>query len=56
MLANLNIPNLEQVSKKDPKLGEALKKVQTYINANVTPTPGNKQTAPTFVSPTRVPG
>jgi hypothetical protein len=52
----ISIPNLDAITKADVKTGEALAKVQQYINANTTVTTGNKQAAPTFVNPTRPPG
>lgn len=46
------IPNLDKISKEDPKLGEALQKVQVYVGQNVTTATGNKQTPPSgFVNP-----
>lgn len=38
----LNLPNLDRIAKENPKLGEALKKVQDYTNINVTPAAGNR--------------
>jgi hypothetical protein len=43
---SLNIPNIDRISKDDPKLGEALAKVQTYTNANVSQTAGNRVAPP----------
>ncbi len=48
---SLVIPNLDDVSKKDPKLGEALRQIQNYSNLNITPAAGNKQAPPGFVTP-----
>jgi hypothetical protein len=47
----LTIPNLDKIMKVDPKLGEALQKIQSYTNLNVTPVPGNKKQAPAFTNP-----
>jgi len=47
----LKIPNVDGITKIDPKLGEALKKTQDYINKNVTPAAGNKVAPPSFVAP-----
>lgn len=47
----INIPNLDREQKKDAPLGEAIQKVQTYINANVSVVAGNKVPPPTFVTP-----
>lgn len=47
----LKIPNLDEIQKRDPKLGEALKKQQDYVNANVAPVAGNKVQPPGFVTP-----
>lgn len=52
----LSVPNLDEIIKRDPKLGEAVTKIQTYVNANTSPAAGNKQSAPTFVTPNRPPG
>jgi hypothetical protein len=52
----LIIPSLDKISKLDPKLGEALKKVQDYTNQNVTVAGGNRQVPPNFVNPTERPG
>jgi hypothetical protein len=48
---SLNLPNLDREQKKEPPLGEALQKVQTYVNANVAVVVGNKVAPPTFVTP-----
>ena len=42
----LTIPNLDRVTKDDPLTGEALVKVQQYVNQNVTPVAGNKVPPP----------
>lgn len=42
----LTIPNVDRLSKDNPKLGEALKKVQDYTNQNVTPAGGNRIAPP----------
>lgn len=42
----LNLPNLDRITKVDPKLGETLKRVQDYTNENVTPVAGNKVPKP----------
>jgi hypothetical protein len=52
----LTVPNLPDLTKKDPKLGEALQRVQAYLNNNVAAAPqlsiaGNKKQPPTFVTP-----
>lgn len=47
----LTIPNLDRIIKVDPKLGEALTKIQVYENQNVPVVPGNRQKAPGFISP-----
>lgn len=48
----LRLPNLTEISKKDPKIAEALEKVQTYVTANTTPAAGHRKTAPSgFVNP-----
>ncbi len=52
----ISIPNLDAITKSDVKTGEALAKVQTYINANVAPAAGNKTPAPTFITPGVPPG
>ena len=52
----LNIPNLDKEQKTDPKLGEGLQKIQTYVNANTTVAAGNKIPPPGFVNTTRQPG
>ena len=52
----LSVPNLDPITKKDVKTGEALHAIQQYINANTTPAAGNKVTPPTFVNPTRPAG
>ena len=42
----LIVDNLAHVAKFDPKLGEGLRRVQTYVNQNTTPQAGNKQQPP----------
>jgi hypothetical protein len=37
----LTVPNIAQISKESPKVGEALQKEITYINTNVTPAASN---------------
>lgn len=49
----LTIPNLDRVQKADPKLGEALQKVQKYINQNTTPATGNRKPKPP-IDPTTI--
>jgi hypothetical protein len=49
------IPNLDRIQKADPKLGEALAKLQNYSNLNVTPAAGNRSPNPPF-NPTQVRG
>lgn len=44
----LTIPNLDKIQKADPKLGEALKRVQNYVDLNVTPAGGNRKAPPPF--------
>lgn len=51
----LQIPNLDRISKENPKLAEALLKVQQYTNTNVTPVNGNKIPPPPILA-TRIPG
>jgi len=50
------LPNLDRIAKADPKLGEALKKAQDYLNSNVSLAPGNRVLPPVFVTPTQRPG
>jgi hypothetical protein len=47
----ITIPNLDRIQKQAPPLGEALQKIQVYVNNNVSPATGNKVTAPTFIVP-----
>lgn len=47
----LNIPNLPAITKENPRLGEALKKVQTYDTQNTVQVPGNAVPVPGFVNP-----
>jgi hypothetical protein len=51
----LQIPNLDRISKDNPKLAEALLKIQQYSNFNVSPVAGNK-VAPPPINSTRIPG
>ena len=44
----LVVPNLDRIQKEYPKLGEALLKLQTYTNQNVTPAAGNRLPTPPF--------
>lgn len=37
----LNLPNIAQIAKESPKLGEALQKEQAFINTNVPAGPNN---------------
>lgn len=53
---SLLIPNLDRLAKMEPKLGEALKKIQDYSNQNIAPQAGNRLNAPTFINPTQRPG
>lgn len=45
----VTLPNLDRIQKLDPKLGEALQKVQLYTNQNVTQAPGNRTPVPPVV-------
>lgn len=47
----VTIPNISDIAKRDPKLGEALTKIQAYVRTNVTPVAGNKVAPPSFVTP-----
>lgn len=49
----LIIPNKQDIIKRDPKLGDALTKIESYVNLNVAPAVGNKVTPPSFVTPGR---
>ena len=40
------IPNLDKLQKQDPKLGEALQKIQNVTNLNVAPAAGNRVPKP----------
>lgn len=48
---SLQIPNLPDITKRDPKLGEALKKVENYVTTNVAQVGGNAVQPPNFVNP-----
>ena len=52
----LKIPGILKLTLKEPRLGEALQAVQSYVNKNVTPVPGNKKTKPSFINPDQRPG
>ena len=54
----LTIPNKPIITRVDPKLGEALTAVETYVNENLNATPGNAKAAPptTLANPTQRPG
>jgi hypothetical protein len=44
---SLNVPNLDQITHDNPRLGETLKNVQTFVNNNIaTPVKGNRRAAP----------
>lgn len=49
----LQIPNQDRLTKENPKLGEALRKVEIYVNQNVPPIAGNRTPKPP-VDPTFV--
>jgi hypothetical protein len=49
----LIIPNIDRISKDNPRLGEALLKVQQYTNQNVPAVAGNAVSPPTFVNPAK---
>lgn len=51
----VTLPNLDRIQKADPKLGEALKRVQTYVNLNTTQAPGNRVPEPP-IKPTTLKG
>jgi len=51
----VTIPNLDRIQKIDPKLGEAVQKIQNYVNLNVTPAPGNRTPLPP-IDPTHIRG
>jgi hypothetical protein len=51
----LQIPNLDRISKDNPRLAEALLKIQQYTNSNVSPVAGNKLMPPP-ISSIRIPG
>ena len=48
---SINLPNLDRQQIQNAPLGEALQKVQTYVNANVAVTAGNKVPPPIFIVP-----
>lgn len=52
----INIPNLAIITKHDIRLGEALQKIQAYVNSNTAPAAGNLQSPPSFANPTKAPG
>jgi hypothetical protein len=39
---SLIIPSVAKISKENPKLGEALLKIQQYANQNIAAVPGNR--------------
>jgi len=43
---SLIVPNQDRISKENPKLGEALKKIQDYTNLNISPAVGNRVPPP----------
>lgn len=47
----LTIPNVDRITKENPKLGEALLKEQDYINKNSPVVPGNRKQPPGFITP-----
>lgn len=51
----LIVPNLDRLTKESPKMGEALKRIQTYVNLNTTVAPGNRLSPPPIIA-TRIPG
>lgn len=57
-MSQLIIPNKPIITRNDPKLGEALTAVQTFVNGNLNATPGNAKAAPpsTLVNPMLRPG
>jgi hypothetical protein len=42
----LNVPNQDRIAKANPKLGEALRKLEIYSNQNVPTVPGNRTPRP----------
>jgi hypothetical protein len=55
---SLSVPNKAVITRENPKLGEALSSVETFVNANVAVKAGNlKAPPPTNVAnPTQRPG
>jgi hypothetical protein len=51
----LSVPNLDRLEKENPKLAETIRKIQNYINANVTPVAGNRVNPPP-TNPVNPPG
>lgn len=47
----LSIPNIAEISKAEPRIGEALKKTQNYVTQNTTEAAGNAIPVPSFVNP-----
>lgn len=45
-MAQVNVPNLDRITRESPHLGEAIKKLQDYVTQNVTPVTGNRVAAP----------
>lgn len=52
----LTLPGLDKITKETPRVGEALTKAQTYINANTPAPKGNRLPAPPFLNIGRPPG
>jgi hypothetical protein len=42
----LTVPNLDRTQKADPKLGEAIQRIQKYVNLNTSQAPGNRVPKP----------
>ena len=40
---SLNVPNIPKLTQDSPRLGEALKEIQSYTNTNVVAKIGNKR-------------